>query len=40
VPEGTDPAYIYSLLGGRLDGTASTRAIVADNGRVEFESID
>lgn len=39
VPEGTDPAYVYSLLGGRLDVNANTRAIVAPNGRVEFESV-
>jgi hypothetical protein len=39
IPEGTDAAYVYSLLGGRLDVNAGTRAIVAPNGRVEFEAV-
>jgi hypothetical protein len=40
MPEGTDPAYVYSLLGGRLDVVTNTRALVGSNGRVEFITID
>jgi hypothetical protein len=40
VPADTDPAYVYSLLGGQLDVNANTRAVVAANGRVEFESVE
>jgi hypothetical protein len=40
MPENTDPAYIYSLLGGRLDHTAPTRVIVTASGRVSFETVE
>ena len=40
VPAGTDAAYVYSLLGGRLDVNADTRAIIASNGRVEFVTME
>jgi hypothetical protein len=40
MPENTDPAYIYSLLGGRLDHTAATRAIVNASGSVSFETVE
>jgi hypothetical protein len=40
MPENTDPAYIYSLLGGRLDHTAPTRVIVNASGMVSFETVE
>jgi hypothetical protein len=40
MPPGIDPAYIYSLLGGRLDGDAPQRLVVGDSGRIHFEAVE
>ena len=34
------PVFLYSILGGRLDPTASQRAVISVSGRVTFESVD
>jgi hypothetical protein len=40
VPEGTDAAYVYTVLGGRLDPASPLRATIDVSGRVSFESIE
>lgn len=39
MPAGTDPAYVYSLLGGTLDAAASERVVISESGAVRFEKI-
>ena len=40
VPEGTDPAYVYTVLGGRLGSRGASSRDVDVSGRVSFETID
>ncbi len=39
MPEGTDPAYVYSILGGRLDATATERVVVSASGAITLETV-
>ena len=40
MPYGTDSAYIYGLLGGRLDRSAAQRVVIAPSGAIRFEAIE
>lgn len=40
MPAGTPPTFLYSILGGRIDPTASMRGVLSASGRASFEAVE
>jgi hypothetical protein len=40
MPAGTNPAFLYGILGGTLDPLAAQRAVFGASGELLFEAVD